>query len=104
MKKQELTQIIKEELGKVLSEKHIDLNDQGYGTDYYGVSSNIMEKWDDISLIKRDLKGYIESAHDAGGPKLAKEVMNAILAVVKESQPLLRKMRGSSEPSDVDLA
>jgi len=104
MKKQELTQIIKEELGKVLSEKHIDLNDQGYGTDYYGLTSNIMEKWDELSIIKKDLKGYIESAHDAGGPKLAKEVMNELLKAVKESQPLLRKMRGSSEPSDVDLA
>jgi hypothetical protein len=104
MKKQELTQIIKEELEKVLSEKHIDLNDQGYGTDYYGVTSNIMEKWDELSIIKKDLKGYIESAHEAGGPKLAKEVMNELLKAVKESQPLLRKMRGSSEPSDIDLA
>jgi hypothetical protein len=104
MKKSELTQIIKEELEKVLSEKHIDLNDQGYGTDYYGVTSNIMEKWDELSIIKKDLKGYIESAHEAGGPKLAKEVMNELLKAVKESQPLLRKMRGSSEPSDVDLA
>jgi len=104
MKKQELTQIIKEELQKVLSEKHIDLNDQGYGTDYYGIKSNIIEKWEDLVIIKKDLKGFIEAAHEAGGPVLAKEVMNELLKAVKESQPLLRKMRGSSEPSDVDLA
>ena len=87
-----------------LDEAGINMTNQGYGTDYYGIKSDVMEKWDELATIKSDLKGYISSAHDTGGPKLAKDVMNAILAAVKESQPLLSTTRGSSKPYDVDLA
>ena len=104
MKKQELQQIIKEELRKVMSEAKIDIPDYGYGADYYNIKSDIMKQWDDLAIITKDIKGFLEAAHETGGPKLAKEVMNTILAAVKESQPLLRKARGSSEPYDVDLA
>ena len=104
MKKSELQQIIKEELRKVMSEAKINIPDQGYGASYHNITSDVLDKWNDTKVITNDIKGYIAAAHEAGGPKLAKEVMNTILAAVKESQPLLRKARGSSEPYDVDLA
>jgi len=96
MKKSELSQIIKEELQKVLAEKSIDIPDYGYGTDYYGIKSNIMEKWDDLAIIKKDIKGYISSAYDAGGEDLAKEVITALLTSIKESQALIKKEKSSN--------
>jgi hypothetical protein len=104
MNKTQLQQIIREEISKVLNEAGINMTNQGYGTDYYGVKSDVIEKWDELATIKSDLKGYISSAHDTGGPKLAKDVINTILAAVKESQPLLSTTRGSSEPYDTNLA
>lgn len=85
-------------------EAKIDIPDQGYGADYYNIKSDIMEQWDDLAIITKDIKGFLEAAHEAGGPKLVKQAMNAILAGVKDSQKLLRLMRGSSKPEDVDLA
>lgn len=85
-------------------EAKIYIPDQGYGADYYNIKSDIMEQWDDLAIITKDIKGFLEAAHEAGGPKLVRQAMNAILAGVKDSQSLLRLMRGSHKPEDEDLA
>ena len=85
-------------------EAKVNIPDQGYGASYHNISSDVLDKWNDTKVITKDIKGYLAAAHEAGGPKLVRETMNAILAGVKESQTLLRLMRGSSKPEDVDLA
>lgn len=111
MKKQELTQIIKEELQKVLSETNTKVQDQGYANDYYNISSDITETWINTETITKDIIGFLQAAHATagtastiGGPKLVKEVMNAILKGIEKSKPLLRKERGSDIDSGEDLS
>ncbi len=103
MKKTDIKNIIREEVQKVINEGNINIKDFGYGSAYYNISSDILEEWNHTKKVYNDIKGYLEAAHSEGGPKLTKEIMDVILAAVKDSQPLLRTMRGSSEPEDVDL-
>ena len=98
----------KTELEKMISqdslkETNIKLDDQGYAASYYNVSSDVITTWDNTKIITQDIKGYLAAAHETGGPKLVREVMNAILAGVNNAKPLLRQLKGTS-PADVDLA
>jgi len=95
MKKSEFRQLIREEIGKVLKETDIKLDDlgfrsAGYAASYYNVSSDVITTWDNTKIITQDIKGYLAAAHETGGPKLVREVMNAIIAGVDQSKPLLR--------------
>lgn len=99
---------------KFLKEARVDINDQGYGQSVYKISSDILDTWKTTETITSDLKGYMKAAHDTqgkikpnatlGGPRLVKEVMNAILKSVNDSKPLLRKERGSDTDTGEDLA
>jgi len=133
MKKSELQRIVKEELKSVLNEKRmaqsknpkkineVDTNldvivqDQGYAQDYFGITSDITETWDSTDTITKDIIGYLTAAHQsaggsemgstrAGGPKLVKQIMDAILKGIEKSKPLLRKERGSDIDTGEDLS
>lgn len=110
MKKSELQQIINEELRKVLKESKIKVQDQGYAQAYHGIKSNIIDNWDSTDIITKDIIGFLHAAHatpgtanSIGGPKLVKEVMNAIMKGVQESKSLLRKGRNGQDYGE-DLA
>lgn len=89
--------------GKGLRETNIKMVDQGYAQDFYKIKSDIVSSWNDTKVIEADIKGYLELAHESGGPKLVKEAMNAIVGGVNNAKPLLRQLKGTS-PADVDLA
>ena len=84
-------------------EGNVNLNDQGYGSSYHNITSDVMDKWNDTKIVKQDIKGYLAAAHEAGGAVLLRKVMDTILDAVSESKPLLRKMKGTQD-ADVDLA
>ena len=129
MKKSELQRIVKEELKSVLNEKRMaqsknrkkineldtKVQDQGYAQDYFGITSDITETWDTTDTITKDIIGFLKAAHEsaggsgmgstkAGGPKLVKQIMDAILKGIEKSKPLLRKERGSDIDTGEDLS
>lgn len=91
MKQSELKAIIKEELQRVVREDNkINISNQGYTDYYYNINSDIIDTWLTTDTVKKDIKGYLTAAKEAGGAKLVKQVMDAILQGVKESQSLLK--------------
>ena len=84
-----------------LREGKVDIHDQGYGASYHNITSDILEKWNDTKVINQDVKGYIAAAHEAGGPKLAKEVMKTVVGAVEQSKPLLQKWQGTDYGTDL---
>lgn len=88
---------------KGLRETNIKMVDQGYAQNFYKIKSDIISSWSDTNTIEADIEGYLKLAHESGGPKLVREVMNSILAGVNNAKPLLRQLKGTS-PADVDLA
>jgi len=92
---------------KFLKEAAIGIDDQGYGASYYKINSDIIDTWTSTDIVKKDIKGFLQATRDVqgnpkktnrvAGPRLTKEVMNAIMQAVKESQSLL-KDKESGEP------
>lgn len=80
-------------LKSLLKETNIKLDDQGYAQDYHNIKSNLVDTWTDTNTVKADIKGYLELAHESGGPKQMEEVMKAMLEAIKETRKLLFVVR-----------
>jgi len=56
-----------------------------------GLKSNIMQKWDTVQAIQKDLQSFIDSASGAGGEDLVNDIYMALKNSTEYARRVIRK-------------
>jgi hypothetical protein len=109
MDKKELSSLIREEIKSVLKEGDFELS-QGYGSDYYKTSSDILETWTSMKTVEDDLMKFMEAAAQTqgAGPKFATAIAGLLakvaskgMAKYKNAGPVYESKKGLNENADL---